>query len=43
MEYWEELDLEKYNRITEGTPVRRAKYEKFRDNVDAVIENLKKR
>ncbi len=43
MEYWEELDLEKYNRITEGTPVRRAKYEKFRDNVDAVIENLKER
>ncbi len=41
MEYWEELDLKEYNRITEGTPVRRAKYEKFRDNVDAVIENLK--
>lgn len=39
-EYWEELDLEKYNRITEGTPVRRAKYEKFRKNVDTVINNL---
>ncbi|GAA5520624.1 tRNA epoxyqueuosine(34) reductase QueG [Aliifodinibius salicampi] len=37
--FWEELDIEQYNELFEGTPIRRAKFNKFKDTVEAVAEN----
>lgn len=41
IDFWEELDLAQYNELFEGSAIRRAKYEKYKDNVAAVAENLK--
>ncbi|NGP87924.1 tRNA epoxyqueuosine(34) reductase QueG [Fodinibius halophilus] len=40
--FWEELDIEKYDELFEGTPIRRAKFEKYKDNVAAVATNIRK-
>lgn len=37
--FWEELDIQQYNELFEGTPIRRAKFNKFKDTVEAVAEN----
>lgn len=39
IDFWEELDIQQYNELFEGTPVRRAKFNKFKDTVDAVAKN----
>lgn len=39
IDFWEELDIQQYNELFEGTPIRRAKFNKFKDTVDAVAEN----
>lgn len=40
-DYWEELDLEQYKNLFNGTPVRRAKFEKLKQNIDVVANNLR--
>lgn len=37
--FWEELDVTQYNALFEGSAMRRAKFEKYKDNVAAVAEN----
>lgn len=39
--YWEELDIPQYDALFEGSAIRRAKFEKFKDNVAAVANNVK--
>ncbi len=39
--YWEELDVQQYDELFEGSAIRRAKFEKYKDNVAAVAANLK--
>ncbi|PAU95539.1 tRNA epoxyqueuosine(34) reductase QueG [Aliifodinibius salipaludis] len=41
--YWEELDIPQYDALFEGSAIRRAKFEKYKDNVAAAAENLNKR
>jgi epoxyqueuosine reductase len=41
--FWEELDIEQYNELFEGSAIRRAKFEKYKDNVAAVAGNIRKR
>jgi epoxyqueuosine reductase len=38
--YWEELDNDLYDELFEGSAIRRAKFEKYKDNVAAVAENI---
>lgn len=38
--FWEELDNEQYDALFEGSAMRRAKFEKYKDNVAAVAENM---
>lgn len=40
IDFWKELDQEQYNALFEGSAMRRAKFEKYKDNVAAVAENL---
>ena len=37
--FWEELDIRQYDELFEGSAIRRAKFEKYKDNVAAVAEN----
>lgn len=39
--YWEELDIKQYNELFEGSAIRRAKFEKYKDNVATVVSNIK--
>lgn len=39
--FWEELDIKQYNELFEGSAIRRAKFEKYKDNVAAVASNLR--
>ncbi len=39
--FWEELDIKQYNELFEGSAIRRAKFEKYKDNVAAVASNIK--
>jgi epoxyqueuosine reductase len=39
--FWEELDIEQYDALFEGSAIRRAKFEKYKDNVAAVAKNVK--
>lgn len=41
--FWEELDLEQYNDLFEGSAIRRAKFEKFKMNAATVAGNLNKK
>ena len=41
--FWEELDLEQYNELFEGSAIRRAKFEKYKDNVAAVAGNINRK
>lgn len=41
--YWEELDIPQYDALFEGSAIRRAKFEKYKDNVAAAAESLNKR
>lgn len=38
--YWEELDIDQYNSLFEGSAVRRAKFEKFKMNVATAAGNI---
>jgi epoxyqueuosine reductase len=40
--FWEELNVEQYNDLFEGSAMRRAKFEKYKDNVAAVAKNSRK-
>lgn len=40
IDFWKELDNEQYDALFEGSAMRRAKFEKYKDNVAAVAENL---
>lgn len=40
IDFWKELDNEQYDALFEGSAIRRAKFEKFKDNVAAVENNL---
>lgn len=40
IDFWEELDIDQYNELFEGSAIRRAKYEKFRHNAKVVAGNL---
>lgn len=40
IDFWEELDIKQYDELFEGSAIRRAKFEKYKDNVAAVAENL---
>lgn len=37
---WGELNADQYERLFNGTPVRRARYPKLKENLDYVLENL---
>lgn len=37
--FWEELDIKQYDELFEGSAIRRAKFEKYKDNVAAVACN----
>lgn len=39
--YWQELDNDLYDELFEGSAIRRAKFEKYKDNVVAVAENTR--
>lgn len=41
VDFWEELDLKQYNELFEGSAIRRAKFEKYKDNAAAVAENIR--
>lgn len=41
IDYWEELDIKQYDDLFEGSAIRRAKFEKYKDNVAAVAQNLR--
>lgn len=38
--FWEELDLDQYNELFEGSAMRRAKFEKFKMNASVVSQNM---
>jgi epoxyqueuosine reductase len=38
--YWEELDIPQYDALFEGSAIRRAKFEKYKDNVAAAAQSL---
>lgn len=40
LSFWKNLEESDYEELFNGTPVRRAKYPKFRDNAAAVVNNL---
>lgn len=40
IDFWEELTPDQYADLFNGTPVRRAKYSKLKDNIRAVTKNL---
>lgn len=39
IDFWKELDNAQYDELFEGSAIRRAKFEKYKDNVAAVAEN----
>jgi epoxyqueuosine reductase len=41
IDFWEELDIKQYDELFEGSAIRRAKFEKYKDNVAAVAQNVK--
>jgi epoxyqueuosine reductase len=41
--FWKELNIKQYDELFEGSAIRRAKFEKYKDNVAAVAQNLVKR
>ncbi len=41
--FWEELDIPQYDALFEGSAIRRAKFEKFKDNVVAVADNVRQK
>lgn len=41
VDFWEELDIKQYNELFEGSAIRRAKFEKYKDNAAAVAENIR--
>ena len=40
IQFWQELTKEQYDKIFEGSAIRRAKYDKFKSNVSVVANNL---
>lgn len=40
--FWEELDLDQYNALFEGSAIRRAKFEKFKMNAASVAANVRR-
>lgn len=42
IDFWEEMDLDQYDALFEGSAIRRAKFEKFKMNTATVARNLKK-
>lgn len=38
--YWEKLDIPQYDALFEGSAIRRAKFEKYKDNVAATAQSL---
>lgn len=38
--FWEELDIPQYDALFEGSAIRRAKFEKYKDNVAAAAQSL---
>ncbi len=42
IDFWKELDNEMYDELFEGSAIRRARFEKYKDNVAAVAENMEK-
>lgn len=40
--FWEELDIKQYDELFEGSAIRRAKFEKYKDNVAVVASNSRK-
>ena len=42
LEEWEELDEQEYQRLFNGSAIRRAKYPKLRDNIDIAASNIRK-
>lgn len=40
--FWEELDIPQYDALFEGSAIRRAKFEKYKDNVAAAAQSLQK-
>ncbi|MEL7834724.1 tRNA epoxyqueuosine(34) reductase QueG [Fodinibius sp. Rm-B-1B1-1] len=40
--FWEELDIPQYDALFEGSAMRRAKFEKYKDNVAAAAQSLQK-
>lgn len=41
LNYWEELNVEEYNQLFEGSAIRRAKFEKFKMNALNAIQNIR--
>ncbi|HKK45429.1 MAG TPA: tRNA epoxyqueuosine(34) reductase QueG [Balneolaceae bacterium] len=41
--FWEELDIRQYDDLFVGSAIRRAKFEKYKDNVAAVAGNISKK
>jgi epoxyqueuosine reductase len=41
LNYWEELNVEQYNELFEGSAIRRAKFEKFKMNALNAVRNIK--
>ena len=41
IDFWRELDNDQYDDLFEGSAIRRAKFEKYKDNVAAVARNMK--
>lgn len=40
LEFWKNLTPEKYDEVFEGSAIRRAKFDKFKSNVDIVADNI---
>ena len=40
IDFWKEIDNDQYDALFEGSAMRRAKFEKYKDNVAAVAQNL---
>ena len=40
IDFWQEIDNAQYDALFEGSAMRRAKFEKYKDNVAAVAQNL---
>lgn len=41
LDFWEELNLEQYNQLFEGSAIRRAKFEKFKMNALNAVKNIR--